>query len=139
MFNEALKQRNPELNVQARATPLLVPLIEEGFLDESVLFPVFHRYFDEFKNCELMVPACTHYPIIYQQIESYFKHSLKVLHTPKIIAETVQSYLMENNLLNSGELKGVDEFHLSDITPEFIKEAELFLGTSVVFQKTLLN
>ena len=119
MFNEALKLRNPKLNVVAKATPLLVPLIEEG--------------------CELIVPACTHYPIIYKQIESYFNHSLKVLHTPKIIAETVEQYLKSNELLNLSETDKEDEFHLSDITPEFIKEAEMFLGNSVVFQKTLLN
>ncbi len=139
MFNEALKLRNPKLNVVAKATPLLVPLIEEGFLDENILFPVFQKYFNDFKNCELIVPACTHYPIIYKQIESYFNHSLKVLHTPKIIAETVEQYLKSNELLNLSETDKEDEFHLSDITPEFIKEAEMFLGNSVVFQKTLLN
>ncbi|NNJ56547.1 MAG: hypothetical protein HKP14_10455, partial [Bacteroidia bacterium] len=105
----------------------------------SVLFPVFDKYFMEFKDCELIVPACTHYPIIYKQIESYFKNSLKVLHTPKIIAETVEAYLNSNGLLNEEVNSSKDEFHLSDITPEFIKEAELYLGTSVVFQKTLLN
>lgn len=138
MFNVALQKLNPDLNIIAKATPLLVPLIEDGFMDERVLFPVFDRYFADFKDCELLIPACTHYPIIYQQIEKYFDYSLKVLHTPKIIAETVATYLKAEYLENVGP-KLLDEFHLSDITEEFIREAELFLGQKVEFQKTLLN
>lgn len=138
MFNLALQKLNPNLIIEAKATPLLVPLIEDGFLDERVLFPVFDRYFINFKQCELLIPACTHYPIIYQQIEKYFNYSLKVLHTPKIIAETVKNYLEKEKLVSSTK-QAEDEFHLSDITDEFIRESELFLGKRVNFQKTLLN
>jgi glutamate racemase len=139
MFNQALAQKNPSLNIVSRATPLLVPVIEEGFLEEKVLFPIFNKYFENFKDCELLIPACTHYPIIYQQIESYFNTGLKVLHTPKIIAERVQENLKKRELLNQNQTRKEDEFYLSDITDEFIKEAELFLGESVIFTKTLLN
>ena len=138
MFNLALQKLNPDLSIEAKATPLLVPLIEDGFLEERVLFPVFNRYFASFKACELLIPACTHYPIIYQQIEKYFNYRLKVLHTPKIIAETVKDYLEKEDLISSKK-QDEDEFHLSDITDEFIRESELFLGQSVNFQKTLLN
>lgn len=137
MFNQALAYRNKNLNIVVRATPLLVPLIEDGFLEENVLFPVFDRYFAEMSECELLIPACTHYPIIYQQIEKYFSNGLKVLHTPKIIAEEVEVYLAKYNLLNN-KAKSSDEYHLSDVTDEFLREAELFLGKKVVFQKTLI-
>ena len=138
MFNQALADLNPNLEIVTKATPLLVPLIEDGFLDEKVLFPVFDRYFEGFKNCELLIPACTHYPIIYQQIENYFSNGLKVLHTPKIIAEEVDDYLNKNNLLNQVSKKN-DEYYLSDLTDEFLKESEVFLGKKVHFTKVLLD
>lgn len=138
MFNEALARLNPSLSIVARATPLLVPLIEDGFLEEEVLFPVFRRYFVGFENAELIIPACTHYPIIYQQIENYFEHSLKVLHTPKIIAEEVEAVLAQKGLLSDAK-KADDQFHLSDVTDEFLREAEIFLGQKVRFHKTLLH
>ena len=137
MFNEALALKNNKLSITARATPLLVPLIEDGFLEEKVLFPVFERYFEGFEKCELLIPACTHYPIIYQQIESYFSNGLKVLHTPKIIAESVEEVLGLNGLLAITKSKE-DEYHLSDVTIEFLKEAELFLGKKVQFHRTLV-
>ncbi len=138
MFNKSLEERKPSLEIVAKATPLLVPLIEEGFIEKELLFPVFKRYFKDFANCELIIPACTHYPIIYKQIEAFFDNGLKVLHTPKIIAETVEAYLQSNSLLNKTSVLQ-DEYHLSDITSEFLREATLFLGEEVRFQKTLLN
>jgi glutamate racemase len=114
-----------------------VPLIEDGFLEENVLFPVFDRYFKGFQNCQLLIPACTHYPIIYQQIESYFDNKLKVLHTPKIIAESVEAMLEQKGLLSTTK-NNEDDYHLSDVTDEFLREAELFLGKKVHFNRTLV-
>ena len=138
MFNQALANLNPSLEIVAKATPLLVPLIEDGFLDEKVLFPVFDRYFEEFNNCELLIPACTHYPIIYQQIENYISNGLKVLHTPKIIAEEVDDHLT-NTQLHNYLSKEEDAYYLSDLTDEFLKESEVFLGKKVNFTKVLLD
>lgn len=139
MFNATLAARNKKLHIVAKATPLLVPLIEDGFMNEEVLFPVFERYFEGFENCELLIPACTHYPIIYQQIETFFQHKLKVLHTPKIIAECVERKLHTLNIAQSTKsTPPADEFHLSDVTEEFIRSATFFLQKEVTFQRTLL-
>ena len=139
MFNGTLTQRNKTLALVTRATPLLVPLIEDGFVEEKVLFPVFERYFQGFEKCELLIPACTHYPIIYKQIEAFFKHKLKVLHTPKIVAESAEARLHALNLLNQECHKhSDDEYHLSDVTKDFEHSAMFFLEKEVHFQRTLL-
>lgn len=61
-----------------------------------------------------------------------------MLHTPKIIAEEVDDYLNKNNLLNQVSKKN-DEYYLSDLTDEFLKESEVFLGKKVHFTKVLLD
>lgn len=140
MFNDTLSKKNPKLNLIARATPLLVPLIEDGFIDENVLFPVFQRYFKGFEKCELLIPACTHYPIIYRQIEHYFDYTLKVLHTPKIVAESVEAQLKILNIAHDKLAhQNSDEFHLSDVTDDFVRSATFFLEKQVHFQRTLLS
>jgi glutamate racemase len=108
-------------------------MIEDGFVEEDVLLPIFQRYFKGFGDCELIIPACTHYPIIYNQIEKYFDNGLKVLHTPKIIAEKVDEVLMTQQLFNSEKKFKEDSFYLSDITDDFLREAKLFLGSDVDF------
>jgi glutamate racemase len=133
MFDQKLSQLNSSLKIIARATPLLAPMIEDGFVEEDVLLPIFQRYFKGFGDCELIIPACTHYPIIYNQIEKYFDNGLKVLHTPKIIAEKVDEVLMTQQLFNSEKKFKEDSFYLSDITDDFLREAKLFLGSDVDF------
>lgn len=133
LFDQKLSQLNSTLEIFTRATPLLAPMIEDGFVEDDVLLPIFRRYFKGFENCELLIPACTHYPIIYKQIEKYFNNGLKVLHTPKIIAEKVDQVLASQKLINSEKNYKVDSFYLSDITDNFLREAELFLGSDVEF------
>lgn len=139
LFQAGIHAINPDLALLSRKTPLLVPMIEEGFFDDEALFPVFERYFEGFDEVELIVPACTHYPIIYSQIERYFDQQVKVLHTPKIIAEEVKQKLESLGFLNPSSATLPDEYHLSDLTESFKQEAELFLGRSIQLQKTLLN
>lgn len=139
LFEQSISSLNPQLELRSKKTPLLVPMIEEGFIDQEVLNPIFERYFNEFDDLDLIIPACTHYPIIYQQIENYFNQNVKVLHTPKIIAEEVRLLLEDRGWMNSDSNKGADEYHLSDLTDSFKKEAEMFLGKVITLQQTLLN
>lgn len=138
VFESGIRSMNKDLKLSSKKTPLLVPMIEEGFIDQEVLDPIFERYFKDMGGLDLLIPACTHYPIIYQQIENYFNKKVKVLHTPKIIAEEVNFLLEQRDLLHRGECKE-DEFHLSDLTDSFQKEAEMFLGKKIHLQKTLLK
>jgi glutamate racemase len=138
MFTNALSRDDVPFNVQAKATPLLVPMIEEGFVDDEILKPIFDRYFQDFHQSDLLIPACTHYPIIYEQIERYFHKRLKVLHTPKIIAEEVEKKLSQQHLL-ANKKTAQDEFYLSDVTEDFLKEARLFLGAEVSWKKSLVT
>jgi hypothetical protein len=58
---------------------------------------------------------------------------LKVLHTPKIIAEKVDQVLGDQQLINPEKNNKEDSFYLSDITDDFLREAKLFLGSDVKF------
>lgn len=135
IFQNEILNRNDSLNVISRKTPILVPAIEEGFTQEKFLFPIFDRYFKDFENIEVIIPACTHYPLIYEQIENYFQHQVKVLHTPKIIAEYVQDRLSSLKLENTLNTTKNTTYYLSDLTENFQKEAEMFLGETIYINK----
>ena len=139
IFENKIRQTNADLKLRSRMTPLLAPMIEEGFFNADALYPLFDRYFQGFEGVDLLVPACTHYPMIYEQIEAFFKGQLKVLHTPKIIAEQTRDRLELLGELNQESSKEADVFHLSDLTDSFQREAEMFLGKAIQLKKTLLN
>jgi len=135
IFESEILKINPQLKIYSVKTPILVPAIEEGFTSDEFLKPIFDVYFKKFEDTQVIIPACTHYPLIYGQIERYFNQKVKVLHTPKVIAETTKEKLTQLNLLNGKEGLKQIEYFLSDITDNFRKEAEMFLGEKIILNK----
>jgi len=66
IYERLIKEKDPALKVYEQACPLLVPLIEEGWIDH----PVLHATLDEYvrlhreKGPGVALLACTHYPWI---------------------------------------------------------------------------
>ncbi|MFZ0808391.1 MAG: glutamate racemase, partial [Candidatus Sulfotelmatobacter sp.] len=66
-YHKALVARG--LNTREKACPLLVPLVEEGWVDHSVTEQVAKIYLaeafaDGFHDADVLVLGCTHYPLI---------------------------------------------------------------------------
>ena len=120
------------------ATPLLVPMIEEGFFENRISHDVIEQYLKDssLKKIETLILGCTHYPIIKREIESILNEtgrSLTVVDSAETVATSLKSYLIENNLLN--ESPDADHFLVSDLTPSFEKASKLFFGDDVTLEK----
>jgi len=65
-YTNGILARNDEARVFARACPLLVPLVEEGWLNHSVTDSVLHVYLDPLlsRRIDTLVLGCTHYPLL---------------------------------------------------------------------------
>src|SRR5215469_15780473 len=66
-YKKALEARGIE--VKEKACPLLVPLVEEGWVEHPVTQEVAQIYLNEafadgFRNADVLVLGCTHYPLI---------------------------------------------------------------------------
>ena len=63
---EYLKEFDPEITVFAKACPLFVPLVEEGWLHDPVTEEVAARYLKELqdKDVDTLILGCTHYPLL---------------------------------------------------------------------------
>ena len=55
-----------DVRVTSQACPLLVPLVEEAWLDEEITREVLHRYLDPVVEAgvDTLVFGCTHYPLL---------------------------------------------------------------------------
>ena len=73
-----------------KATPLFVPLVEEGIFSGEVLDSVLRYYFKDIKTPDAIILGCTHFPLIEDKIFSYFKNSPIMIHSGEAIVEYLE-------------------------------------------------
>ncbi len=124
-------------DVHSLATPLLVHLIEEGFSHHEGSQLLVQEYLRHkiLRKIDVLVLACTHYPILKNTIEEFYHHEVKVLDSSEITAQAVKDKLFENNLLNQQKNEATHQFFVSDFTPAFQQIAQLFYGENIQLQK----
>lgn len=140
VYAEKLNSINPALKVQSLATPLLAPMIEEGFFENNISQTIIDSYLSspKLKNIDALILACTHYPLIRKEINEYFKGKVDILNTASIVAEHVKNQLTKLDLLNPEPAAGKDEFYVSDKTSSFESSTKIFFGDKInLLQKNI--
>lgn len=105
---------NPNMKVTSLATPLLVPLIEEGWLENEPMLVTLKHYLGQLpQELRALVLGCTHYPVISEQIKK-LNPKLDIINSAKIIAEYTKDFLNKHELNNTDETKNDHHFYVSD-------------------------
>ena len=73
--------------LQAKATPLFVPLVEEEIFEGAILNATLEHYFKDVKIPDALILGCTHFPLIEKQIRDYFKEKTMLIHSGNAIVE----------------------------------------------------
>jgi glutamate racemase len=132
-----------QVELSALATPLLAPMIEEGFVHNNISKEIIYNYLahPSLNGIEALILACTHYPLIKPMIEAYYEvqreHNkrdndvkVEVIDSSMIAAASVAQFLKKESLINPST--GSDSrFLVSDFTPAFEASTRLFFGQSV--------
>ena len=118
--------------VVSLATPLLAPMIEEGFIDDDVSDAILRAYLSngELSEIEALILGCTHYPIIKNQISKIFNFNVEIVDSARIVSVVLRDILEKNNLMNNSVTVD-DKFFVSDYTPYFEKTARMFFGSQI--------
>jgi glutamate racemase len=120
------------IQVKSLATPLLAPMIEEGFFNNRISEQIIQEYLANpiLSGIDGLILGCTHYPLIKKQIEEYYQGSISVIDTSVIVAEAIKNILSSNDLLVSGE-PGSRQFYVSDFTESFEQSTKQFFGEAI--------
>ncbi|MBO6516498.1 MAG: glutamate racemase [Bacteroidia bacterium] len=130
VYVERLKARRPDLEVHTLATPLLAPMIEEGFIRNDIAKHTIHEYLSELPEVDALILGCTHYPLIKNEINAFFGGDVQLFDAPELVAQS----LHVNQANNSKD--GVDVFYVSDHTSSFEETAHRFFGSSLRLRKS---
>jgi glutamate racemase len=87
-YDKKLKEKSPATAVVSMATPLLVPMIEEGFIFDDISNAIIRTYLsnEALSGIDALVLGCTHYPIIRNQISKFFNFNVEVIDSSRIVA-----------------------------------------------------
>ena len=135
-YDQKLKEKAPATSVVSMATPLLVPMIEEGFIFDDISNAIIRTYLsnETLSGIEALILGCTHYPIIRNQISKFFNFNVEVVDSSRIVSLILRETLEKNNLLNdSGKVQ--DQFFISDYTSYFEKIARMFFEGEINLMK----
>jgi len=133
IYRNRLMELRPELEVQELATPLLVPMIEEGFIHNKVSADIINAYLSSPKLNEIshLVLGCTHYPLIKDDISEYYHQAITIHDSSVVTAQYLKDYLEQDGLLNKIGNNDLDHFYVSDFTQDFEDSANHFFGDAV--------
>ncbi|MBC6410422.1 MAG: glutamate racemase [Ekhidna sp.] len=143
VYAKKIKRLNRNINFVALATPLLVPMIEEGIFEEQISMDIIKKYLSDksLDHINALILGCTHYPIIKKQIGSYFSGAgkeVEVIDAAEKVAKTLKSHLEHHLLHAKVKCKG-DEFKVSDYTASFEKITRIFFGEEVNLERVSIG
>ncbi len=135
-YEKKLHEAAPGTVLSSLATPLLVPMIEEGFIFDDISNAIIRTYLSDtrLQKINALILGCTHYPIIRNQISKFFNFNVEVIDSARIVAARLRETLERHNMVNRGEA-GEDLFFISDYTEYFEKIARMFFESSINLQK----
>lgn len=136
IFNEKIAFADKGIKVAALATPLLAPMIESGFVKGDISRLVIEQYLEapELEQIEALILACTHYPLIKDEIENFYASrglQVEILATNEIVADFVKQLLSVAEMLRPAGNTPEHHFFVSDYTESFEQTTRLFYGKEV--------
>lgn len=136
VYQDKISQFSPNVNLHSLATPLLVPMIEEGFLDNKISKDILENYLTDpmLIDIDCLILGCTHYPLVKDVIASYYEGAVEVLDSAERVASDLADLLQRENLSNQSGEEEEDEFLISDFTNSFAQTAQMFFQNKITIK-----
>ncbi|MEQ9298193.1 MAG: glutamate racemase [Cyclobacteriaceae bacterium] len=132
VYADKIKALKSKVEISALATPLLVPLIEEGFVNNEISHGIIKQYLEdpELSDITSLILGCTHYPIIKGEIEALLGDKVEVIDSAETVAKALKGFLDYHQLSAKSRIAD-DQFFISDFTTEFEFTTKRFFGKHV--------
>ena len=132
-YERAIEALDSEVKVFTEPCPLLVPLIEEGWLEDPVTDSIIARYLEKLlrSGVDTLVLGCTHYPLLRAAIQRHAGPDVTLVDSAQNTALAVQKLLRQQKLAAPAQTVGKLQVALTDQSSAFLRVAERALGLHV--------
>jgi len=133
-YEKKIKKISSDSRVYSMACPLLVPIVEEGWLKKPETKMIIKKYLHPLKTKQVdtLILGCTHYPLLKNIIQKKIGKRVNIIDSSLSTAEDVKKFLQKNPEIDSEmSKKGKAVFFVSDSTPQFEKTAKVALKKNI--------
>jgi glutamate racemase len=126
IYQRTITAERPDFKVYSQACPLLVPLVEEGWLNKRETKMILRRYLHPLKDKQIdtLVLGCTHYPLLKGLIQARIGKRVKLIDSSIETARHVKQFLADNPTIVSRQEQVSHSYYASDCTETAMKVAE---------------
>jgi glutamate racemase len=132
-YNKAIYDHDRNIDTFGCACPLLVPLVEEGWIEEEVTFLTIKKYLAPMleNDIDTLILGCTHYPVIKKTIQNVVGPGIKLIDSGEETALFTRQLLQQHDLERKKTSEGSLNLFVSDIPAKFGDVGSRFLGYSI--------
>ncbi|MEW6429016.1 MAG: glutamate racemase [Thermodesulfobacteriota bacterium] len=138
IYEQLIRARRGDAAVFSQPCPLLVPLVEEGWLQRRETKMILRRYLAPLRDHQVdtLVLGCTHYPILKELIRRRVGKKTAIVDSSAAVARAIRSHLDADPALAATlQRDGENCYYVSDVTPAASQIASMIFGRSVPLQK----
>lgn len=139
VYARKIEALNQDITFTSLATPMLVPMIEEGIYNDEISHSIIEKYLNDstLEGIKSLILGCTHYPIIKKEISDHFvkqNQPVEIIDSAETVAKALKAFLEYHQLVNTFE-PSEDKFFVSDFTKSFEHTTKTFFGEEVHLER----
>ncbi len=140
LYEQRIRDMRPQSKIYSQACPLLVPLVEEGWLARRETKMITKHYLRPLrdKQIDALILGCTHYPLLKKIIAPRIGRKVQIIDSSVEVALHLKTLLQSDDHLRD-ELYDPDvanRFFVSDIPSPVHGLASTIFGRTVLLEKT---
>ena len=132
IYNRIITELRPDFKVFSQACPLLVPLVEEGWMDKRETKMILRKYLKPLCDSQIdtLVLGCTHYPLLKELIQARIGKKVRLIDSSIETARHLHEMLLaQPELVYKGEEGEFDHtYYVSDLTDSALTVAAKIFG-----------
>lgn len=135
VYQKKIRFHQSDARVFMTACPLLVPLVEEGWLNRPETAMIVRKYLRPLKDKQIdtLILGCTHYPVLRHVIQRKIGTRVALVDSAEAIALQVRAYLDtdDGRSIARSQTKGSCRIYVTDTAEQFQKTARLIIKLPV--------
>lgn len=119
-YRDTLQRMAPGVQVIEQACPLLVPIVEEGLVNDPVTELISRRYLSEImaQNFSTVILGCTHYPVIKDDLRKVLGEKVNLVESGDVLARELKGLITDRVIENSTGTQSI-RVCITDLTDHF--------------------